>query len=195
MLKLIRKLGSFAFVVGFFVAVFVVIPWHVTVLNAPELGGPLPIWVRWAVYLLMGGIVLVLVSVALEQACCKPSAAAEPAEDAEDSHILTQNTDCVPGFEIAESLGLVKGHTIYAIWLGKDISAFVRLLLGGELTEYTEMMGKARRVALERMRKEAAAVGADAVINVRFMTTSVIASAAELLAYGTAVKLASRSGE
>ena len=192
MLKLIRKLGSFAFVVGFFVAVFVVIPWHVSVLNAPELGGPLPIWVKWAVYLLMGGIVLVLVSVAMEQACRKP---AETVKLAEHPQILTQNTDRVPGREVVESLGLVKGHTIYAIWLGKDISAFVRLLLGGELTEYTEMMGKARQVALERMRKEAAEVGADAVINVRFMTTSVIASAAELLAYGTAVKLAPHSDE
>ena len=194
MLKLIRKLGSFAFVVGFFVAVFVVIPWLVSVLNAPELGGPLPIWVRWAVYLLMGGIVLVLVSVAIEQARHKPSAA-KPVADEEHSHILTQNTDRVPGREVVESLGLVKGHTIYAIWLGKDISAFVRLLLGGELTEYTEMMGTARLVALERMRKEAAQLGADAVINVRFMTTSVIASAAELLAYGTAVKLGPRSGD
>jgi len=94
---------------------------------------------------------------------------------------------------VTEALGLVKGHTIYAIWLGKDISAFVRLLLGGELIEYTEMMGKAREVALQRMLQQAAELGADAVVNVRFMTTSVIASAAELLAYGTAVKLAPSS--
>ena len=91
---------------------------------------------------------------------------------------------------LTEALGLVKGHTIYAIWLGKDISALVRLVLGGELTEYTEMMGKARDVALQRMLQEAVELGADAVVNVRFMTTSVIGSAAELLVYGTAVRLA-----
>ncbi|GAH86056.1 unnamed protein product, partial [marine sediment metagenome] len=87
-------------------------------------------------------------------------------------------------------LGLVRGHTIYAIWLGKDLSALVRLLLGGELTEYTEMMGKARELALSRMLRQASERGADAVLNIRFMTTSVVGSAAELLVYGTAVKLA-----
>ena len=84
---------------------------------------------------------------------------------------------------------MVQGQTIYAIWLGKDLSAIVRLILGGELTEYTEMMGKARKVAMNRMLANAEAVGADAVINVRYTTTSVVGSAAELLAYGTAVKL------
>jgi len=91
---------------------------------------------------------------------------------------------------VAEALGLVKGHTIYAIWLGRDVSALVRLILGGELTEYTEMMGKARDIALGRMIEQAAELGADAIVNVRFMTTSVVGSAAELLAYGTAVRLA-----
>ncbi len=86
-------------------------------------------------------------------------------------------------------MGLVKGHTIFAIWLGRDISALVRLILGGELIEYTEMMGLAREVATTRMIAQAEELGADAIINVRFVTTSVIASAAELLAYGTAVKL------
>jgi len=84
---------------------------------------------------------------------------------------------------------LVQGHTIYAIWIGKDLSAIIRLVLGGELIEYTEMMGGARKVATSRMLAQAEEMGADAVINVRFMTTSVIGSAAELLAYGTAVKL------
>ena len=85
--------------------------------------------------------------------------------------------------------GLVQGHTVYAIWLGKDLSAIVRLILGGELTEYTEMMGSARSTAVERMTATAAGMGADAIINVRYMTTSVVGSAAELLVYGTAVKL------
>jgi uncharacterized protein YbjQ (UPF0145 family) len=89
---------------------------------------------------------------------------------------------------VTESLGLVQGHTIYAIWLGNDLSAMVRLILGGELTEYTQMMGKARRVAVDRMISEAEALGADAIVNVRLTTASVVGSAAELLAFGTAVK-------
>ncbi|GAI19813.1 unnamed protein product, partial [marine sediment metagenome] len=71
----------------------------------------------------------------------------------------------------------------------KDLSALVRLILGGELIEYTEMMGRARTAATNRMIAQAAEMGADAIINVRYMTTSVVGSAAELLAYGTAVKL------
>jgi len=88
---------------------------------------------------------------------------------------------------VAFVLGLFTA--VFAIWLGKDLSAIVRLILGGELTEYTEMMGSARSTATERMTAKAAEMGADAVINVRYMTTSVVGSAAELLAYGTAVKL------
>ena len=188
MLKVIRRIGSLAFVLGFFAVIFAVIPWLVTVVDDPKVGGPLPCWVKAAVYLLIAGAAVVLISVAIEQRLCglKP---VEPDIAATPSRILMENTDRVPGREVTESLGLVKGHTIYAIWLGKDISALVRLILGGELTEYTEMMGKARTVALQRMLEEAAELGADAVLNVRFMTTSVIGSAAELLAYGTAVKL------
>ena len=78
---------------------------------------------------------------------------------------------------------------MFAIWLGKDLSALIRLVLGGELTEYTEMMASARETATRRMTSRAVALGADAIINIRYMTTSVIGSAAELLAYGTAVKL------
>ncbi|HUV63219.1 MAG TPA: YbjQ family protein, partial [Sedimentisphaerales bacterium] len=85
--------------------------------------------------------------------------------------------------------GLAQGHTVFAIWLGKDLSAIVRLILGGELTEYTEMMGSARTIAINRMVASAAEMGANAIINVRYMTTSVVGSAAELLVYGTAVKL------
>jgi uncharacterized protein YbjQ (UPF0145 family) len=101
------------------------------------------------------------------------------------------NSDVLPGQEITEVLGLVEGHTVYAIWLGKDLSAIVRLILGGELTEYTDMMGSARKTATGRMTEKAEKMGADAVINVRYMTTSVIGSAAELLVYGTAVKIKS----
>jgi uncharacterized protein YbjQ (UPF0145 family) len=103
--------------------------------------------------------------------------------------MLLQNSTEIPGRQITQVLGLVQGHTIFAIWMGKDLSALVRLLLGGELIEYTEMMGRARTVASNRMLAQAEKLGADAIINLRFMTTSVIGSAAELLAYGTAVKL------
>ena len=84
---------------------------------------------------------------------------------------------------------VAQGHTVFAVWLGKDLSAIARLILGGELTEYTQMMGQARETATNRMTAQTARMGADAVINVRYMTTSVVGSAAELLVYGTAVKL------
>ena len=106
-----------------------------------------------------------------------------------DSTVLLLNSAALPGREITEILGLVQGHTVFAIWLGKDLSALVKLVLGGELTEYTEMMGRARAAATGRMVAGAARMGADAIINVRYMTTSVVLSAAELLVYGTAVKL------
>jgi len=99
------------------------------------------------------------------------------------------NSTVLPGREITKILGLVQGHTVFAIWLGKDLSAIVRLILGGELTEYTDMMGRARTAATNRMIAQAAEMGADAIINIRYMTTSVVGSAAELFAYGTAVKL------
>ncbi|MBI9092895.1 MAG: YbjQ family protein [Desulfobacterium sp.] len=108
---------------------------------------------------------------------------------ASDPTVLLLNSDSLPGRDITEILGLVQGHTVFAIWLGKDLSAIVRLILGGELTEYTEMMGSARSTATKRMTAKAANMGADAIINVRYMTTSVVGSAAELLVYGTAVKL------
>ena len=103
--------------------------------------------------------------------------------------MLLLNASALPDQEIKKILGLVQGHTIFAIWLGNDLSAIVRLILGGELTEYTEMMGNARSTATERMSAKASEMGADAVINIRYMTTSVVGSAAELLEYGTAVKL------
>lgn len=111
----------------------------------------------------------------------------------ESLQLLLQNSAEIPGREITETLGLVKGHTIFAIWLGNDLSAFVRLVLGGELTEYTEMMGRARKIATDRMIAQATDLEADAIINIRYVTTSVIGSAAELLAYGTAVKLSGMS--
>lgn len=183
-MKVIRHIGSLAFVLGLFVTVFAGIPWHVMVANDPVV----PWWLRIAIFCLLGGILVVLLAVALEQKKSKtPGQELLPAESGRT--VLLLNSATLPGREITEISGLVQGHTVFAIWLGKDLSALVRLILGGELTEYTEMMGRARATATSRMIAEAAALGADAIINVRYMTTSVVGSAAELLAYGTAVKL------
>lgn len=102
--------------------------------------------------------------------------------------ILT-NTDFVVEKEIKEVLGLVKGNTIQAKSIGKDIKAGFRHMVGGEIVEYTEMLAESREVAIKRMKDKAEKLGADAVINVRFMTSSIMGGAAEILAYGTAVTL------
>jgi uncharacterized protein YbjQ (UPF0145 family) len=183
-MKILRHIGSLAFVLGLFAAVFVGIPWYVIVADDPVN----PWWLRAAIFCLLGGILLVLLTVALEQKRSKISEVGT-ATSAADTSVLLLNSDTFPGRDISEILGLVQGHTVFAIWLGKGLSALVRLIVGGELTEYTEMMGKAREAATNRMVAQAAKVGADAIINVRYMTTSVVGSAAELLVYGTAVKL------
>ena len=183
-MKVLRNIGTLAFVLGLFTAVFVGIPWHVVVSDDPVF----PWWLKIAVFCLLGGILLVLATLAVEQ-WSRTVSYQEPLATATDREILLLNSDVLPGREISEILGLVQGHTVFAIWLGKDLSAIVRLILGGELTEYTEMMGSARLTATERMIAKAAELEADAVINVRYMTTSVVGSAAELLVYGTAVKL------
>ena len=102
--------------------------------------------------------------------------------------ILT-NTDFVVGREIKTILGLVRGNTVQAKHIGKDIMAGFRNVVGGEIKEYTDMLAEAREIALKRMEEKAQKLGADAVINIRFMTSSIMGGAAELLAYGTAVKL------
>jgi len=183
-MKVLRHIGSVAFVLGLFTAVFAGMPWYVMVADDPVV----PWWLRIAVFCLLGGILMVLAILALEQRAHKASVEETLAVES-DRTVLLLNSDVLPGREITEILGLVQGHTVFAVWLGKDLSALVRLILGGELTEYTEMMGIARSTATERMTAKAAEMGADAVINVRYMTTSVVGSAAELLVYGTAVKL------
>ncbi len=102
--------------------------------------------------------------------------------------MIITTTDFVPGKEIKEILGLVRGNVIQAKHLGKDIIAGLRQLVGGEIKEYTEMLTEAREIALKRMIDKAKELKADAVINVRFVTSMVMAGAAEILAYGTAVK-------
>jgi len=130
----------------------------------------------------------VMISVAMEQFMSRQKPG-KLEEEFESEDLLVGNIDSVPGREVSKVLGMVQGHTVYAIWLGNDISALVKLILGGELTEYTGMMGKARTLAVQRMNAQARELDADAIINVRYMTTSVVGTASELLAYGTAVKL------
>jgi len=181
-MKIIRMIAGLAFVLGLVVVIFIGIPWYLY--NEPML----PLWLEIAVYSVLGGLLVVLLTVAAERQVGGALGQILPSVETQP-RLLLQNTTEIPGREITEILGLVKGHTIFAIWLGRDIAALMRVILGGELIEYTEMMGRARQVATERMVAEAEGLGADAVINVRFVTTSVIGTAAELLAYGTAVKL------
>lgn len=101
--------------------------------------------------------------------------------------MLLLNIDYVPGREI-EVLGLVKGTVVQSKNVGKDFMASMKTLVGGEITGYTEMLVEARQIATKRMVDEAKALGADAIVNIRFGSSSVMQSAAEVLAYGTAVK-------
>lgn len=108
--------------------------------------------------------------------------------------MIIVNTETVPGAVSGEVLGLVQGNTIRAKHVGRDIMASFKNLVGGELRGYTELMTDARREALMRMMDQAHELGADAVVNVRFTTSAVTAGAAELFAYGTAVRLVPASG-
>lgn len=98
------------------------------------------------------------------------------------------NIDHIPGKEI-EALGLVKGTVVQSKHLGKDFMAGMKTLVGGEVREYTEMLNESRQIAIKRMVDEASALGADAIINIRFASSSMMQSAAEVIAYGTAVKI------
>ena len=100
--------------------------------------------------------------------------------------ILT-NIDSVPGKSIAEHYGVVSGSTVRAKHIGKDIMASFKNIVGGELTGYTELLDDSRKQAIERMIKQAGQLGANAIINVRFATSSIAQGAAELYVYGTAV--------
>jgi uncharacterized protein YbjQ (UPF0145 family) len=105
------------------------------------------------------------------------------------SNILLSNLELVPGRRVKTHLGVVQGSTVRAKHAGKDILAGLKNIVGGELKAYTELMQEAREEAVQRMLAQAASVGANAVLNVRFATTSITAGAAEILAYGTAVVL------
>jgi uncharacterized protein YbjQ (UPF0145 family) len=101
--------------------------------------------------------------------------------------MLILNTETVPGHQVTQVLGLVQGNTIRATHAGKDILAGFKNLVGGELKGYTELLTESRREAMERMIGQANELGANAVINVRFSTSSITQGAAELYVYGTAV--------
>jgi uncharacterized protein YbjQ (UPF0145 family) len=103
--------------------------------------------------------------------------------------MIIVNTEEIKGREIKEVLGLVRGNTIRARHIGNDIMAGLRNIIGGEVKEYTQMISEAREDALSRMIAEAEKLNADAVVNIRFTTSQVMGGAAEILAYGTAVKL------
>ncbi len=97
-------------------------------------------------------------------------------------------TATVPGKEIAETLGTVRGSTVRARNIGRDIFAGLKNIVGGEISEYTKLLADAREQAIKRMIDDAQRLGADAIVNVRFTTSQVMQGAAEMLAYGTAVK-------
>ena len=103
--------------------------------------------------------------------------------------MIVTNTEGIPGREVTEVLGVVRGNTVRAKHLGRDILAGLKNLIGGEIGAYTELMTDARNQARDRMIQEAQGLSADAVVNIRYATSMVTTSAAEILAYGTAVKL------
>ena len=103
--------------------------------------------------------------------------------------MLLTNIESIPGKKIVEHYGLVSGNTIRAKHIGKDFLAGLKNIVGGELTSYTELMQEARQEAVDRMVSQARSLGANAIINVRFSTSSVAQGASELYAYGTAVRM------
>ena len=105
--------------------------------------------------------------------------------------MILVNTDYITGKEL-EMLGLVKGSTIHSKHLGKDIAQAFKTMVGGELKSYNEMMNEARAIATKRMVEEADALGADAVVNVRYASAAVMQGAAEVIVYGTAVKITNK---
>ena len=101
--------------------------------------------------------------------------------------MILATTETISGKEL-ETLGLVKGSTIQTVNMVRDLGAGLKTLVGGELTKYNEMMNNARALATKRMTEEAAAMGADAIVGVRYSSAAVMQGAAEIMAYGTAVK-------
>jgi uncharacterized protein YbjQ (UPF0145 family) len=103
--------------------------------------------------------------------------------------VILSNTEQVPGRTIREFYGIVTGSTVRAKHIGRDIMAGLKNIVGGELKGYTELLQEARQEAIDRMIQQAQSVGANAIVNVRFSTSNITQGAAELFAYGTAVKV------
>jgi len=101
--------------------------------------------------------------------------------------MIITTSDNIPGKKILRTIGLVKGNTIRARHIGKDITAAFKNIVGGEISEYTKMLAESREQSIDRMVKDAEDMGANAVVALRFTTSSIMSGAAELLAYGTAV--------
>jgi uncharacterized protein YbjQ (UPF0145 family) len=104
-----------------------------------------------------------------------------------DNYMLISTTDIIEGKRIIKHLGLVRGNTIRARHIGRDIMAAFRNIIGGEITDYTKMMAESREQAIDRMVEEAQTLGANAIVGMKFATSMVMSSAAEILVYGTAV--------
>lgn len=103
--------------------------------------------------------------------------------------MIIVTTENIPGKQISEAIGIARGSTVRARNVGRDIFAGLKNLVGGEIDEYTKLQADSREEALERMKQDAEKMGADAIVNVRFATSVITQGAAEILAYGTAVKL------
>lgn len=103
--------------------------------------------------------------------------------------MIVTTTETVPGKRIVRALGIVRGNTVRARHLGKDIVAVFKNIIGGEIEEYTKLLAESRDQAIDRMIANAADLGADAVINIRFSTSYIMANAAEIMVFGTAVVL------
>ena len=101
--------------------------------------------------------------------------------------MILATSDTIPGKRIVKTIGLVKGNTIRATHVGHDLVAVIRNMIGGEITDYTKVFAEAREQSIDRMVEDATKLGANAVVTVRFVTTSMMRGAAELLCYGTAV--------
>lgn len=103
--------------------------------------------------------------------------------------MIVTNTERIPNKEIVEILGIARGSTVRARNIGRDIFAGLKNIVGGEISEYTKLQAESREEALQRMKKNASSMGADAIVNVRFSTSTIMQGASEMLAYGTAVKI------
>ena len=103
--------------------------------------------------------------------------------------MILATTDTVPGKRVVRVLGVVRGNTVRARHIGRDIGALVRNVMGGEITEYTKLLAESREQAIDRMIEEAEKLGANGIVTMRFATSMIMSAAAEMLAYGTAVVL------